>query len=480
VETLGLSLVLMERRGTASIHYDLSLDSTRERGSTGTQTWEEARVWARAFLKDLALRRHNGPQFTGAPVTLGQVLDAYRVRRLSLLNAGRAKELRAGIDSFEAIWGRDQVVTRLSQSHVDRYVHERRYGGFAVRRDDGTEAIRDGVSESTIHNNWRALMAVLNWATREQVTIPGAPADSEPVWLLASNPLTRLKPPPRPRSSTLRTPVATPQRYEATLAHCDQVTPSGALRIMLMVARFLGWRRGSIRKILWQDVLLTEEELRAALADFPGAEFVGATDEWAEAWPWGAIWARDTKQGFDRLVPLPRALANALHAYRRGMTELGHATIGAVPLFPSPSAPERPVTKHCADGWLRRAERTARKAGARVPKLTRGLWHPYRRLARSERGSGRFDLKYISYVCLWTLEGGPVMDGAYFKLEPDEILRCAAFADPTSTPPRRGSSVADAEVVAVAATLLARGQPLPAALQERLVAIAAAPRAASN
>jgi hypothetical protein len=49
-------------------------------------------------------------------------------------------------------------------------------------------------------------------------------------------------------------------------------------------------------------------------------------------------------------------------------------------LFPHPDDDARPIDKDVASGWLLRAE-----AIARLPKLDRGVWHPYRRLWASER-----------------------------------------------------------------------------------------------
>lgn len=48
--------------------------------------------------------------------------------------------------------------------------------------------------------------------------------------------------------------------------------------------------------------------------------------------------------------------------------------LGAVPLFPGPSDPRKPMTRHLADKWLRRAERIA---GVEPQPGT--LWHAYRR-----------------------------------------------------------------------------------------------------
>ena len=54
--------------------------------------------------------------------------------------------------------------------------------------------------------------------------------------------------------------------------------------------------------------------------------------------------------------------------------------IGAAPLFPSPGDPTKPITRHLADKWLRKAEKLAG-----LEPLRGTLWHSYRRKWATER-----------------------------------------------------------------------------------------------
>ena len=54
--------------------------------------------------------------------------------------------------------------------------------------------------------------------------------------------------------------------------------------------------------------------------------------------------------------------------------------IGAALLFPSPTDSTRPITRHLADRWLRKAEKLA---GVEPQKGS--LWHAYRRNGATER-----------------------------------------------------------------------------------------------
>ena len=93
--------------------------------------------------------------------------------------------------------------------------------------------------------------------------------------------------------------------------------------------------------------------------------------------PYGSIrWPADTdKMGHESTVPISPAVRAALErilAERPG--------IGAAPLFPAPGDPTKPMTRHLADKWLRKAEKLAG-----LEPLKGSLWHAYRRKWGSER-----------------------------------------------------------------------------------------------
>jgi hypothetical protein len=54
--------------------------------------------------------------------------------------------------------------------------------------------------------------------------------------------------------------------------------------------------------------------------------------------------------------------------------------IGSAPLFPAPGNAQKPISRHLADRWLRRAEELA---GLEPQKGS--LWHAYRRKWATER-----------------------------------------------------------------------------------------------
>ncbi len=75
------------------------------------------------------------------------------------------------------------------------------------------------------------------------------------------------------------------------------------------------------------------------------------------------------------MVPLSREARAAIDAYLRA-----NPRAGDVPLIPANRRREQPAGLAVAGRWLRAAEKLAK-----VPKLSRGEWHIWRRLWASER-----------------------------------------------------------------------------------------------
>ncbi|MGH7575293.1 MAG: hypothetical protein ACREM1_09245 [Longimicrobiales bacterium] len=92
--------------------------------------------------------------------------------------------------------------------------------------------------------------------------------------------------------------------------------------------------------------------------------------------PHGAIhWPPETdKKGYRFITPIGRECRAALDAYLST-----RAAIGDAPLFPAPKATGA-IDRRLVTRWLIKAEKLAK-----LPKLERGVWHPYRRLWAIER-----------------------------------------------------------------------------------------------
>ena len=157
--------------------------------------------------------------------------------------------------------------------------------------------------------------------------------------------------------------ASNPQREEATRAVSDQIgmemrvngtrkSQRSYLSELLDIINGTGRRLSAVCSLTYEDLRLSEG-------------------------PHGFIrWPADTdKMGHESTVPISppvRAALDRILAERPG--------IGTAPLFPSPGNPTKPMTRHLADKWLRRAEKLAG-----LEKLNGSLWHAYRRKWATER-----------------------------------------------------------------------------------------------
>ena len=129
------------------------------------------------------------------------------------------------------------------------------------------------------------------------------------------------------------------------------------------------------------------------------------------------------------IAPVSQPARDALDRYLRA-----HPRLGEVPLFPSAEDPAVPIHKNMAGYFLRRAEE---RAG--LPKLERGLWHPYRRAYAVER-------KHLPDVDVAASAGW--RDVATMKASyqlSDAAMRLRAVDNEPETPPDRPTSASPQE-----------------------------------
>ncbi len=206
------------------------------------------------------------------------------------------------------------------------------------------------------------------------------------------------------------------------MEHVDAVDPQGRLRCILSLARHTGRRESAICKLRASDLLLSERRVLEALA---GA---GMDEHLAEDMPHGAIRWRDEddKMGLMFISPVGSHAQAALDAYLAL-----NPRVGDVPLFPAPGpirskkkpappreGPEKPISRHTAAKWLLRAEELAK-----LPKLDRGTFHPYRRLWATERKS----LPDVDMAHAAGWKDTRAMKLSYQQADPRNVLRAVEF-----------------------------------------------------
>lgn len=364
----GLELTLKER-DNGRIYVTGTVEGERIRRSTKTDDPELAEQRGRELAREIVLQLLTGGGPTPS-LTIGEVLTKWRELKKSSYEGTRPRILDQRASFLESLWGSTVPVSYLDQDDVDE------------ARDEvlGREDVE---SRTTARHYLNAISTIFNWATRKKI-------EGDP--LLEENPLSDLRFPARSESGAR--PVASHTRFLRTLRHAHRASPSqpGALVTALVVARYQGRRKTSIRQLRDGDVCLAASELRQLLSDIGGPPSI------ANHWPHGAIlWrAESDKQDRRQLVPLHPAAARALRYHRRRMRRQG---VTSYWLFPSPKGGDGPVDNSTFDDWLRDAEHLARLAGEDVLDLNGGLWHPYRRLWRAERR--RFHEKGVAYLGGW-------------------------------------------------------------------------------
>ena len=339
----GCRVRLFEKRRNGTFYREMWISgSGYDRRCLGTKDRETADRLGRELLAGLL----RGEELVAEQVvTLGQVWDLYRTSCAAFLdNKPRSqRDYAARAAVLIGFFGEHCEVATLTERDQAAFVEARRCGG--IQKHDGT--VSQPVHDRSVEADLALLHMVLRWATTYRLT--------SGTRLLDRNPLEGVR---RPRERNPRRPVATWERFVATRQAIIRLQNDAAselervrwikMELALVLAEATGRRLSSIRQLKWEDCDLVRGEIR---------------------------WRADAdKKGREWIVPLPEALVDELRTFKAKLAALG----GWV--FPGERKPHQPMDRHLFDKWLTVAEQ---KAG--LPKLSGGLWHPYRRKWKTER-----------------------------------------------------------------------------------------------
>lgn len=324
-------------------------DVARKRVSADTTDRTTAEHHARDLAREVARQSLFG--IRPDTLTLSQVFDAYALHKGQALKGQWKRSAESRRRLFIGAWG-DVPVAAISQTSVDTFSASRRREWFEKQG----KALRDGALDC----DFRWLSSVFNWALKHKL------ADGKR--LLSNNPLHDCK---WPREKNVRRPVASHERYLRTIERADEIDPKGRLRAVVALARYTGRRESAILALRAGDVLFSRDQLVAALAT------AGMDVGLAEHMPHGGIrWSDESdKQGILHITPIAPEIRAELERYLSA-----NLRVGSLPLFPADENPQESLPRSTATKWLVRAERLAE-----LPKLTGGIYHPYRRLWATER-----------------------------------------------------------------------------------------------
>ncbi len=280
---------------------------------------------------------------------LGDIVGAYLERVTPAKHAREQRADRRRAELWLRVLGPERSLATISRREWDAFTQDRRGGAIDARGNPIAPPYRRPVRTRTVQADCLWLKAVFSWAAGWR--------DDSGRYLVEGDPLRGLR---APRERNPRRPVATEERYLAIRAVSDDVP---------MEIRWRGRRepaRSHLSEVL--DLAFHTGRRLSAICRLTYADLR------FEVGPFGSVrWPAHTdKLRRELVVPLsPEARAAIDRAVRERPRRPGrpHA-----PLFPSPSDPDRPISRHLADDWLRRAERLAG-----VPPLEGSLWHAYRR-----------------------------------------------------------------------------------------------------
>jgi integrase len=281
---------------------------------------------------------------SASSLTLGILWQRFRTGCPAFLDNAQSgqKDATTRAEFLIAYFGEEHDVRGLTAGDQAAYAVARRAGGIERPNRPASSPVRARSAEADLV----LLHQMLRWAVT--VRVGG-------VRILDANPLAGAK---RDREKNPRRPVATWERYQATLVKVQQLQASASselarrrwikLEMALILAEATGRRLGSIRQLRWEDI-----------------EWEHRTIRWR---------AEADKKRLEAVVPVPEALLDALRRLQRMLSAVGGWC------FAAESDPETPVRADVLKHWLRAAEKVAG-----LPKLNGGLWHAYRRKWATER-----------------------------------------------------------------------------------------------
>lgn len=341
----GARVRLFQKRRGGTFHRviwnpDAGVEDQRPLGTTDRE--EALRLGRQILAKLLTGEVQSSPR---TPLTLGELWQIYSSQCDDYLDNKERSQRDAEARSRVLIgyFGESFRVDDFSRDHQRAFERARAAGGIVTSEGYVTPKTRARSAESDV----ALLHMMLQWATTKRLP-SGA-------YLLQRNPLQGVK---RVREKNKKRPVATWERYEATIAAMQQLRSDSEsdedrlrwsrMEFALYLAERTGKRLGSIRQLRWEDFAFEQQIVR-----------------WR---------AEADKKGYSWQVPMP---ADFFEAVKRFQREIG--AVGGY-VFAAPNSREGMMDRHLFDKWLSVAEKKAK-----LPKLDGGLWHPYRRKWAIER-----------------------------------------------------------------------------------------------
>jgi len=327
---------------------DPSLRSGKRVVSLGHCDRDRARRYA---VEQAAALQCGADEITASRTRLDKVVALYLRHRTPRKSGTGQTADRRRAELWIRVLGADRNPESITQREWEAFISDRQSGRINARGQRVNTAHVKPVRTRVIEADLKWLLYLLGWATRWK---------EGGHYVLRENPVRGFE---IPREKNPRRPVASEDRCEALEAvagqvrmeirwqHKREIVPS-YLPALIAIAKGTGRRLSPICQLRYDDLRLSESR-------------------------YGAIrWPADTdKQGQESVVPISLDVRAAIES------RLGERpVIGMAYLFPSPTDPNKPITRHLARHWLRRAEKLAG-----LEPLQGSAWHAFRRKWATER-----------------------------------------------------------------------------------------------
>jgi integrase len=343
----GKNRVRAFAKDDGSLFIEFYENGKRKRVALGHRDRNKAETQADEVAAGIA--RQEPPK--AAPSTLRSLFENYGREITPMKATETQRHDRVCFEMFSRFLGPNTKAETLSRTDWDRFIRARREG-----RIGPADAKPRTVGNRMIAYDLKLLRAVLKWATESR--------DNRGRFYLDKDPLKGL---PYPQELNTQRPMLTEQQYQTLLATAEGMNPT--FKLLLVIVHETGHRIGAVRQLRWLDV------------DVERAEVL---------WP-----ASTDKMGRSHVTPLTEEALRALKGARSG---IGHAWV-----FPTPSNPSQPCSRHTVDQWL---ERAVQYSGLKMPP--RFGWHSFRRKFAT-------DLKDVPLRDLMAAGGWQ---------SPDTVVRC--------------------------------------------------------
>ncbi len=279
---------------------------------------------------ELVRLRDAGEWIDSRSLTLGILVARYLAENTHARDGSlKTEHYRRGCERYAQYligwFGADTPVIELTPERMSGYAAARRNGQINGRP----------VGATAVHQDIKLLKSMMKWAT-------GVYNNGRP--LLDRNPLTGFA---VPKTRNPLRPLIEAETVEKLMAVADRVSPLLGLLITLMDAT--GRRLSSVLGLRWDDF-----------------DFEKRTITWRPELD---------KKRHGWVVPMPKQAERALLKFRAEQP-----TIGSALVFPMANDSTKPVTRHLASDWMKRAYRYAG-----IVRQKGSLWHAFRRKWATER-----------------------------------------------------------------------------------------------